>query len=35
VKFFEPPREVQGNRMVFFDDADGNIVHLIHRRRPI
>jgi glyoxylase I family protein len=35
VRFFEPPREVQGNRLVFFNDADGNIVHLIHRRRPI
>jgi glyoxylase I family protein len=31
VKFHDPPREVEGARLVFFDDADGNIVHLIHR----
>lgn len=35
VEFFEPPKEVQGNRLVFFNDADGNIVHLIRRARPI
>lgn len=35
VKFFGPPREVEGTRLVFFDDADGNIVHLVHRRHAI
>jgi glyoxylase I family protein len=35
VQFFEPPKEVQGNRLVFFNDADGNIVHLIRRAHPI
>jgi glyoxylase I family protein len=35
VEFFEPPKEVQGNRLVFFNDADGNIVHLIRRAHPI
>lgn len=35
VRFFEPPKEVEGNRLVFFEDADGNIVHLIHRTHPI
>lgn len=24
-----------GNRLVFFDDADGNLVHLIERRTPL
>jgi catechol 2,3-dioxygenase-like lactoylglutathione lyase family enzyme len=35
VEFFEPPKEVKGNQLVFFNDADGNIVHLIHRTNPI
>ncbi|MGA2325096.1 MAG: VOC family protein [Bryobacteraceae bacterium] len=35
VEFFEPPKEVQGNRLVFFNDADGNIVHLMRRAHPI
>jgi len=35
VEFFEPPKEVQGNRLVFFNDADGNIVHLMRRANPI
>ena len=25
----------QGNRLVFFSDADGNILHLIQRERPL
>lgn len=25
----------QGNRLVFFSDGDGNIVHLIHREKPL
>ena len=25
----------QGNRLVFFSDVDGNLIHLIHRERPL
>jgi glyoxylase I family protein len=35
IRFFEPPRQVEGTRLAFFDDADGNIVHLVHREEPI
>jgi glyoxylase I family protein len=29
------PFENQGNRLVFFNDADGNLVHLIKRPAPL
>ena len=29
------PFEVTGNRLVFFTDCDGNLIHLIHRRQPL
>ena len=35
VKFFAEPFNNQGNRLVFFSDGDGNIVHLIHREKPL
>jgi glyoxylase I family protein len=35
VKFLGEPFENKGNRLVFFSDADGNIVHLIWRERPL
>ncbi len=35
VNFLGEPFENQGNRLVFFSDADGNILHLIQRRRPL
>jgi glyoxylase I family protein len=35
VKFFAEPFNNQGNRLVFFADGDGNIVHLIHREKPL
>ena len=35
VKFLGSPFENQGNRLVFFADGDGNIVHLIHRQKPL
>lgn len=35
VKFFAEPFTNQGNRLVFFSDLDGNIVHLIHREKPL
>ncbi len=35
VKFAGQPFENQGNRLVFFEDADGNLVHLIERDKPL
>jgi glyoxylase I family protein len=35
VVFTGPPYENQGNRLVFFEDADGNLLHLIERRQPL
>ena len=35
VKFLGDPFETQGNRLVFFSDCDGNILHLIQRPQPL
>ena len=35
VKFVTEPYEVKGNRLVFFLDLDGNLLHLIHREKPL
>ena len=35
VKFEGEPYENSGNRLVFFNDADGNLVHLIKREKPL
>jgi glyoxylase I family protein len=35
VSFLGEAYESQGNRTVFFTDPDGNIIHLIHRARPL
>ena len=35
VKFLTEPLNNQGNRLVFFTDADGNILHLIKRDKPL
>ena len=35
VTFLGEPFENQGNRLVFFEDADGNILHLIQRATPL
>jgi glyoxylase I family protein len=35
VRFLGEPYENEGNRLVFFEDADGNILHLIARVRPL
>ena len=35
VHFLGEPFNNQGNRLVFFADGDGNIVHLIHREKPL
>jgi glyoxylase I family protein len=29
------PLQVKGNRLVFFTDCDGNLIHLIHREKPL
>jgi glyoxylase I family protein len=35
VKFLGEPINNKGNRLVFFEDADGNFVHLVHRATPL
>jgi glyoxylase I family protein len=35
VQFAGEPYEIGGNRLVFFHDADGNLVHLIKRGKPM
>jgi glyoxylase I family protein len=35
VTFAGEPFQNEGNRLVFFMDADGNLVHLIQRARPL
>ncbi|MGI8744832.1 MAG: VOC family protein [Bryobacteraceae bacterium] len=35
VSFLGEPYTNQGNRLVFFTDCDGNILHLIERERPL
>jgi len=35
VTFLGEPFTNQGNRLVFFADCDGNILHLIQRERPL
>lgn len=35
VSFLTDPYENQGNRLVFFSDPDGNILHLIRRQKPL
>src|SRR5947209_9242320 len=35
VEFRGEPYENQGNRLVFFADPDGNLLHLIERQRPL
>jgi glyoxylase I family protein len=35
VKFVGEPFVNQGNRLVFFEDADGNLCHLIQREKPL
>jgi glyoxylase I family protein len=29
------PIEIKGNRLIFFNDCDGNLIHLIHRENPL
>jgi glyoxylase I family protein len=35
VHFLTEPYLNQGNRLVFFSDSDGNILHLIQREKPL
>lgn len=35
VRILKEPFEVKGNRLVFFADLDGNLVHLISRQQPL
>jgi len=35
VHFLTEPYANQGNRLVFFSDSDGNILHLIQREQPL
>ena len=35
VRFLTEPYSNSGNRLVFFADADGNILHLIERQQPL
>jgi catechol 2,3-dioxygenase-like lactoylglutathione lyase family enzyme len=35
IKFLGDAFKIKGNRLVFFEDGDGNIVHLIHRETPL
>ena len=35
IEFLAPPTNVQGNRLVFFTDCDGNFVHLIKLEKPL
>lgn len=35
VHFLGEPMNKQGNRLLFFADRDGNILHLIQRERPL
>ena len=35
VTFVGEPFETQGNRLVFFNDLDGNLLHLIYREKPL
>jgi len=35
VHFLSEPMNKQGNRLLFFADRDGNILHLIQREKPL
>jgi glyoxylase I family protein len=35
VAFAGEPYETSGNRLVFFHDGDGNLIHLIKRAKPM
>jgi glyoxylase I family protein len=35
VRFLTEPVNVKGNRLVFFADGDGNLLHLVQREKPL
>lgn len=35
VQFVTDKIEMGGNRLIFFTDPDGNLLHLIHREKPL
>jgi len=35
VRFLTEPTTTGGNTVAFFTDCDGNILHLLHRERPL
>lgn len=35
IQFLNEPVNMSGNRLVFFADADGNLLHLIKRPQPL
>lgn len=35
VQFLTQPVNVKGNRLVFFADCDGNLLHLVQREKPL
>src|SRR4051794_40644366 len=35
ISFLSAPQTVGGNTTAFFTDCDGNILHLLHRERPL
>jgi len=35
VTFLAEPQESKGNRVVFFEDTDGNYLHLLYRAAPL
>jgi glyoxylase I family protein len=35
VRFVTEPENSKGNRLVFFADPDGNLLHLIQREKPL
>lgn len=35
IEFLTQPVNVKGNRLVFFADCDGNLLHLVQREKPL
>jgi glyoxylase I family protein len=35
IEFLTQPVDVKGNRLVFFADCDGNLLHLVQREKPL
>lgn len=35
VKFIGEPQDIQGNKLVFFQDLEGNLLHLVQRQQPL